>query len=276
MTDQPLVSCLMVSLMSPTRQTLIGHAIDDFCAQTYPNRELVLVADHRADPGVMDQVRGTLHQRQIRHRLEVSTSNITLGSLRNRSREIAAGDLHCVWDDDDRYHPERLESQVTALLASGKEGLCLAQVMQVFPASGELYVTNWTATESGGFPGSLLLRQGSPVRYPETGDESRLGEDTHLLGQLRGRDSISHLTDRPHLYVYQSHGANSWDQGHHAMLARTLGMSAGLLKRREAEIRANLAWLKSGPLTVRGPAGPAFELSPAGPGQTGSTSSASE
>lgn len=260
MTDQPLVSCLMVSLMSPTRLTLIRHAIDDYCAQTYPNREIVLVADGRADPMVLDEVRAVLAQRQLSHRLEMAPPDLSLGGLRNLSRRVARGDLHCVWDDDDRYHPERLERQVTALLASGKEGLCLAQVMQVFPASAELYVTNWTATEAGGFPGSLLLRRESPVRYPETGDESRLGEDTNLLRQLRGRDGVTHLAGPPHLYVYHSHGANSWDQGHHAMLASTLGVSAGLLKRREAEIRENLDWLKLTGVTVRGPAGPAFVL----------------
>ena len=44
------------------------------------------------------------------------------------------------------------------------------------------------------------------------------------------------------------------------MLASTLGVSAGLLKRREAEIRENLDWLNLTGVTVRGPAGPAFVL----------------
>ena len=258
MTDQPLVSCLMVSLMSPDRLAYIRQSIADFRAQTYPNRELVIIADGRADPEVLTQVRAELAEARIGLHLEQAPPGLSLGALRNLSRARAGGEFHCVWDDDDRYHPERLARQIEALVASGREGLCLAQVIQFFPKAGELYLTNWKATEAEGFPASLMLRARSAVTYPENGPESRLGEDANLLAQLRAGGGVAHLADQPFLYFYQSHGANSWDDGHHAMLARTLGLSSGLLKRREAEIRAGLAWLDLDGVTVRGPGGPAF------------------
>jgi glycosyltransferase involved in cell wall biosynthesis len=260
MTDLPLISCLMVSLMSRERLAYIRQSIADFRNQTYPNRELVMIADGRADPAVLAQVRAELVEAQISGHLELAHQGLSLGALRNLSQQRAKGEFHCVWDDDDRYHPQRLARQQEALVASGCEGLCVTQVVQFFPREGELYLINWKATEAEGFPGSLMLRADAPVTYPENGPESRLGEDTNLLAQLRARGGVAHLPDQPYLYFYQSHGANSWDDGHHAMLARTLGLSTGLLRRREAEIRANLAWLELDGVTVRGPGGPAFVI----------------
>lgn len=54
----------------------------------------------------------------------------------------------------------------------------------------------------------------------------------------------------------------SWHDGHHAMLAEQLGLSQGLLRRRESWIRENLASmdLGKGPISVRGPNGVAFTL----------------
>jgi hypothetical protein len=66
----------------------------------------------------------------------------------------------------------------------------------------------------------------------------------------------------PHLYIYTSHGGNSWPQEHHRMLAETLSISQALLRRREAEIREGMAphGLKSGTISVMGNNGPGFIL----------------
>ena len=45
----------------------------------------------------------------------------------------------------------------------------------------------------------------------------------------------------PHLYVYVSHGANTFGEEHHKILAEKLSVSKGLLKRHEADLRAGLA-----------------------------------
>ena len=42
------------------------------------------------------------------------------------------------------------------------------------------------------------------------------------------------------LYVYVSHGQNSWPEDHHRMLAEKLSLSKGLLMRREAKLREGL------------------------------------
>ena len=55
------------------------------------------------------------------------------------------------------------------------------------------------------------------LHFPE------LVADLEGVLQLQGRDSYRVLEGAPHLYVYVSHGENSWDQGHHRMLADRLG-----------------------------------------------------
>jgi hypothetical protein len=69
----------------------------------------------------------------------------------------------------------------------------------------------------------------------------------------------------PHLYVYTSHGMNSWSEDHHRMLASKLAISRGLLLRREAELRAALKPYDFGPgeVSVNGNNGPAFKIASA-------------
>jgi hypothetical protein len=66
----------------------------------------------------------------------------------------------------------------------------------------------------------------------------------------------------PHLYVYVSHGENSYGNDHHEMLAARLGISRALLLRREAQLREGLRPFDFGPgdVTVQGYNGPAFTL----------------
>jgi hypothetical protein len=79
---------------------------------------------------------------------------------------------------------------------------------------------------------------------------------------LIGNGQVHPLPDRAHLYIYVDHGANASPAAHHAMLRRELAISSGLLRRREAALRAGLAPFDLGdpPLAVEGRDGPAFML----------------
>jgi hypothetical protein len=80
--------------------------------------------------------------------------------------------------------------------------------------------------------------------------------------QLQRDDGLHALAGAPHLYVYVSHGGNSWADDHHEMLDTRLGISRGLLLRREAQLREGLRPFDFGPgdVTVRGNNGSAFTL----------------
>lgn len=262
MPDAALVSCLMVTLPSAGRLAFVKRSIAAYCAQTHAPRELVMVLDQgpaEARAAIAGHV-ASLGRDDIR--IVAAPGPMTLGALRNLSRESARGVVHCQWDDDDLHHPERVERQLAALDEGGAEAVCLQEVMLYFAATRELYWTNWRAAEPTVMPATLMCRAAAPVRYPETGETARRGEDTAVCLQLLARGGLRPITDAPQLLVYVNHGANTWNDDFHRMLAERLGLSQGLLRRREARIREMLAGVDFGPgaVTVRGPNGAAFSL----------------
>jgi len=259
----PTIDCLMVTLPVPQRYDLVRRSIEDYCRQTYAKKKLLIVIGRDG----VDAARQALHDYVAslrRDDIEVIVPDrlLNLGELRNLSVEHATGDIVCQWDDDDRSHPQRLEFQAAHLMKTGLGAVFLQDVMQFFPAANALYWTNWRATPAGGHPGTLMARRSEMLRYPTQGDTARLGEDTTLASALRERGCLGYLPDMAHLFVYVSHGANSWDAAHHAMLSNELAISKGLLKRRESAIRTGLAPynFEPGKVAVSGAGGAAFTL----------------
>ena len=189
-------------------------------------------------------------------------SDQTLGALRNLSMACASGTILCQWDDDDLYHAQRVERQLTALLESHKAAVGLQEVLQFFPVSRVMFWTNWRNAPATIMPSTIMFRADAPMTYPETGPESLRGEDSVVCAQLLAANALSPLAGMPQLSIYVSHGANTWDDGHHAMLANTFGISHGLIRRRESWLREQLAPFDfgPGPITVRGPSDVAFTL----------------
>lgn len=105
--QRPLVSCIM-----PTadRARFVPGAIRNFLEQTYERKELIVIDDGnvRADIVQHPQIRWVrLEPRQ------------TIGAKRNIAvSKWASGEIIAHWDDDDRYAPDRLEHQVSALDAA--------------------------------------------------------------------------------------------------------------------------------------------------------------
>jgi hypothetical protein len=265
--DRTLVSCLMVTHPSPDRLDCRRRAIAGFVSQSHPRKELLVVIDQKGEDDDVDGlVREITRMNRPDIRIVQGGGALTLGALRNLSLQRARGEVLCQWDDDDLYHPDRVRRQLVRLVENDLEAVYLQDVMQYFPSPGALFWTNWRGTEAKGHPGTLMMRQGLPVRYCEEGPKSRLGEDLDMALQLQARGSVGFLTDAAPLFVYVSHGKNSWSQSHHQMLASSLAISKGLLTRREPEIREALAAFDFGPnaVSVRGSNGVAFRLAPGG------------
>jgi glycosyltransferase involved in cell wall biosynthesis len=260
--DDVMVSCLMVTLAVPERLRHLERSIACYARQTHANKELVIVTD-AGDSDAKSAI--TAHIRSLCRndiRIVDAPGKLSVGALRNISMASARGDVACQWDDDDLSHPRRVEQQLHALRVSGSQGVSLQQAMMFFTDSRTLYCTNWHATQTKSLPGTLMCWKSAPIRYHETGPGCRLGEDTVVALQLLELGGLHALPDAPHLYVYVSHGANSWAADHHRMLVDTLAVSRGLLSRREARLREDLRCYDfgAGAVTVRGSNGPAFVL----------------
>lgn len=252
----------MVTLAVPERLSYLRHAVHDYCRQTHLKKELVVVLDCGPPESKMAIAAHIESLQRNDIRIVDPGRKLSLGALRNFARESARGDIHCQWDDDDLFHPERIERQLAYLLEGDCEAVCLQEIMQLSVRTRTLYCTNWRPSPSKGMPATLMCRQSSPIRYPETGPESQRGEDTAVALQLLERDGCRFLVGQPHLHIYVMHGRNSWGENDHRRQVAQLAISRALLRRREAQLRDGLRPFEFGPepITVEGYNGEAFTL----------------
>lgn len=264
--EEPLVSCLMVTLPVRYRLPFFRQSVADYCRQTHARRELVIVTDQGEPAARAELVAHVASLGRDDIRIVDVPGKHTLGALRNASVANARGELLCLWDDDDRFHPDRIATQASILRAQRPAALCLEDAFQYFPAARTLHLVSFRATRERVLPGSLMMRRDAAPRYPEEGPTSLRGEDSAGLRQIRAHGGIGVVTGIPHLYVYVSHGENTWGAGHHRMIADRLSIPCARILQREASLREGLAAydLGAGEVAVRGYEGVAFTLNAPG------------
>jgi hypothetical protein len=196
----PTVSCLMVT---KDRSATARRAITCFRNQTYASLELVVVEDGTDD--ALEQYIRDLEDARIRyHRLP--PEGRTLGELRNEAVDRATGPYVCQWDDDDLYDPERVETQMAAILALGAEACFLAREQLWWPDRRKLGVSCARVWE-----GSMVCAVDRLPRYPA----QRRGEDTPVAEEVVRTCRVVSV-DAPALYTYVCHGANTFNESHFA------------------------------------------------------------
>lgn len=122
--NQPLVTCIMPTA---NRQKFIPLAISYFKAQSYPNKELVIIDDG------LESVRNLIPEDpEIRYYYTAPLG--TIGVKRNYACEKANGDIIMHWDDDDWYAADWVSKQVDALITSNADITGLNRVDFYSPA----------------------------------------------------------------------------------------------------------------------------------------------
>jgi glycosyltransferase involved in cell wall biosynthesis len=252
----------MVTRPNAKRLSLVKRSIACYLRQTHARRELVIALDDglEIDKAAIEAYVAILCRKDIR--VIRAEGKPTLGRLRNFAIENARGNLAAVWDDDDIYHPRRLELQVQALRDSGAIATFLSDVLHLFVGTRQLFWTNYRNTVQKCLPGTGLFLRGVTSRYPESGPNSDRGEDTDFCLRLLEEGSVHFVDDAARLYMYVNHSGNTSGDDHHHMLARSLGVSRGRLLRRESEVRDALdharTSLELDEVHVHGNNGPAF------------------
>ncbi len=204
MATQPLVSCLMVTR---NRAKLAQRAVRCLAQQTWENKELVIIDDGSEDyePVLTPwRERVPIHYHRIEER-----PGVLVGGLRNISLDHANGEFCIQWDDDEWYHPERIEAQMRFLQEHRLDAVVLRWTLMHLDRPK--YVEHvYRAGMRRGTPGTILHRQVN-IRYPngEKGEDSvfreRLDENLRL-GVMNAGSS--------HLFIRCFHGANTWDEQH--------------------------------------------------------------
>lgn len=231
-----MISCLMITQAS--RLALARLAIGDFAAQTHAERELVIAHDGGdAFHSELTALAAAMRVAPVRVLRCPSGSN--LGALRNASVDAAQGEFVCQWDDDDRYHPQRLSVQWQSLLRENADFCFLCDQLHWFPARGELYWDDWNreAYPLNVVQGTLLGRRERTPRYAELAR----GEDTDvLLKILRQGSAIARVRNAGWSSIYVYHGANTFDGPHHAAISRIKALGQAALLQREDLLRRRL------------------------------------
>lgn len=203
---KPLVSCLCVTKNRPDK---LSRAIQCLRSQTYSNIELVVVYESN-DLATANLI---AIYKDIRLNAVVvdAERNLTLGELRNISIESAAGDFFCQWDDDDWYHPERVELQLREIQETRKMACLLSRWHMLDSITGQFYLSHYRMWE-----GSILCNlnkfRNKMILYPSISKS----EDTSVIEILHSMNEVC-LLDLPHLYIYTFHGSNTWDAEHFKM-----------------------------------------------------------
>jgi glycosyltransferase involved in cell wall biosynthesis len=238
----PLVSCIMPTY---NRRPFIPLSLSCFQAQTYQNRELIVVDDGTDSVG--DIVQGDPQVRHIR-----IARRLSIGAKRNIACEQARGTFIAHWDDDDWYAPQRLAAQLQPLLADTHDltGLVNSYVLQM--PDGRF----WTTTEAihrrmfvGDMHGGTLVYRRTlwlnGIRYPETS----LAEDAGFIRRAAETRKRMLRLSNPGLFIYLRHGQNTWkfDSGRFLDPAGWMSASAppGFSAESLAEYR--VACVQSGP-----------------------------
>jgi glycosyltransferase involved in cell wall biosynthesis len=178
----------------------VKQAIQYFRRQDYPNKELLIL-----DDGPEFSAEDVPRDPRIRYlRIEGTRS---LGSKRNLACELASGEIIAHWDDDDWSAPNRLSSQVRALLETASIGLCGLRRIYFFephrlrawlyehPAGGRPWVAG----------GTMCYRKEfwQQLRFPDVTE----GEDTRFVWSDRGSRVLQ--LDDPSIYAATVHSLNT-------------------------------------------------------------------
>ena len=260
--EQPLVSCLMVARPTASRFRLFARSLRGYLAQTHSNRELIIVMSHLSR---RDRRAAVQHVRQLGRpdiRVRYVAGNPSLGRLRNIGVDMAAGDLCCQWDDDDIYHPLRLEIPLTAMRRAGRRGVFLQTLLQFFEKEHKLFIQDWSFYPSpyNCHPGTGIVAKDPELRYPVRGADARRGEDAIFMVRHRERHGHVLLKTHPYLYAYVYHGTNTWNHDHHREQARVLACSRAAITRMRDDLEIHLGQLElpAGRIKVMSAEGLAF------------------
>ncbi|ADB36945.1 glycosyltransferase family 2 protein [Spirosoma linguale] len=203
MNTQPLVSCVCVTRGKPD---LLQRAIRCFWSQTYANKELIILYETNDDESAL--VVASLLQEPLIRSIAISHSpKLTLGELRNKSIQQCQGEYFCQWDDDDWYHPRRLEFQFNAIRQTGLHASALTHWLLFDARTDNVYCSHYRIWE-----GSIMCKTSvalTQIKYPPY----YRGEDTRFITELYAQHGICHLP-LPMLYVYTYTGLNTWDYDH--------------------------------------------------------------
>lgn len=187
----PKVSAVMPTF--PAREKMARFAIRSFLEQTWPNKELIIVNEGKRLTNKWDQIKEVL-----------VPEGLSNAAKHNVGDSLATGDYIIRWDDDDIYHPKRIEVQMSGILGTGALAATLGNRIHWLIDDD----IAWTVNVKGD---GTVLYQNEGKQYLEeiTGG----GSDSNFY-----RTYYSHLCIKldnwPGMYIRTWHGGNICTKNH--------------------------------------------------------------
>jgi len=197
--DFALISIIITTY---NRKQFIGRAISTVIAQTYPNKEIIVVDDCSDDDPVDIIKEFDFPIRYSRQKL-----NSGVSAARNKGIEIAQGEYIAFLDDDDLWVANKLEKQL-AMLDEFDACLCAVQ----FQNSDKTVVQNVSEVTHDMLrygnhfcgPGGLLIKK-EPLEHVVFEEDFRFSEDWEFYYRLTKRYKLGYCKEPLLLYNRGEH-----------------------------------------------------------------------
>ena len=215
------VSCVTVT---NGRLDQLHQSVRCYVQQTYPEKELVIVS--QGDKDVNQQIRKFVNELGRKDILFVEAPEaLSLGAMRNLSIELTTGDVICQWDDDDIYHPMRVQAQISKMELESADVVLFTSFLKWFRNTQDMYYCDWSKDDDRTHRylcGTVMFKKQifydcRNYLYPEDGPQSIVEEDLNALERMTLHGKVVGLDGEGHCYVYVYHGANTYDQAHHEL-----------------------------------------------------------
>lgn len=199
----PLISAVMPTY---NRRQYIPAAIRCFLAQTYSNKELVIVdngTDHVED----------LIPAGVRYE-HVGSLKLSTGEMRNRACALSTGPIICHWDDDDWSHPKRMAEQRKLMMSMSVSLAGYNRMYFIDEEKGRAW--EYSNPDAYALGTSLMYTR----EYWKTGKfpDKSVGEDTMFIGRAVKRRALAAMAAGDRL-IARIHKDNTCDK------TQWLGMS---------------------------------------------------
>lgn len=179
---KPMVSCLCLTYCRPD---LLEEAVECFLRQNYDNKELIILNDNNKIKLHFDHPDVKIFN--FDERFE------TLGDKRNKSIELASGDVFMTWDDDDIHLPNRITNSIENM----RGGLCFDRRWIIIDSFGKYHMHSNNATSLNTM--AVTRDRLDTMRY----DKVNGGEDCMLLLKLCFDTSIYGIKNTDFNYIYR-------------------------------------------------------------------------
>ena len=184
----------------------VERSIKSFNKQTWPNKELVIVAESFNNTSLK-----LLKSNKIKYKLVEQPILLSLGDYRNLSVSHSTGDYLCIWDDDDFYSCNRITAMMSIIKAAQCDIVFNEQIFIWWEDRSILFLTSRRCWE-----GSMLAKRSCMGVYPST----QKGEDTFVSHNMMLHHKTA-LIQEASLYCYTINGENTCNEEHFEHLLNT-------------------------------------------------------